>query len=82
MVIVSSSYCEKLRSLTGQLQVHTFVFRTSSIMIESLLGLTKSNNFVNPFVGAKCSVGEGPGLPKSRVIPSRNIAFAATGNQN
>jgi len=46
-------------------------------MIESLLDLAKANPFVNPFQTAKCSAGEKLGLPKSTVIPSRNIAFAS-----
>lgn len=46
-------------------------------MIESLLDMAKSNPFVNPFQMARCSGGEQVALPKSTIIPSRNIAMAS-----
>ena len=48
-------------------------------MLDSFLDLaTKNNPFVTPFQTARCSSGEQQlALPKSRVIPSRNIAFAS-----
>jgi solute carrier family 25 phosphate transporter 3 len=45
-------------------------------MIEGLLELAKQNPFVNPFQTVKCSGNEQLALPRSTVIPSRNIAFA------
>jgi len=46
-------------------------------MIESLLDLAKSNPFITPFQTARCSSGENLGLPRTTVVPSRNIAFAS-----
>lgn len=47
-------------------------------MFENLLDLAKHNPFVNPFQTAKCSGSEQQlALPKSTVVPSRNVMFAA-----
>lgn len=48
-------------------------------MIENLFDAAKQNPFFNPFQVAKCSSSNNAelSLPKSTVIPSRNIAFAA-----
>jgi len=47
-------------------------------MIENLFDAAKQNPFFNPFQVAKCSSSNNElSLPKSSVIPSRNIAFAA-----
>jgi len=46
-------------------------------MIDGLLELAKHNPFVNPFQTVKCSGNDQVALPRSTVIPSRNIAFAA-----
>lgn len=46
-------------------------------MIQGLLELAKQNPFVNPFQKVKCSGNEQAALPRSTVIPSRNIAYAS-----